>query len=318
MDYGKILTRAWQTIWKHKVLWLFGILASCSGGGGGGGGGGNTGFQFSDGDLGPNAEQFFDRTFSNIPDWTVALVIGAIILFILIVAVLVILLSTVGRIGLIKGTVQSEEEVEKLSFGELFRESLPYFWRVFGLNLLVGLSILVLILVLAAVGIAFAAVTLGLGVLCLIPLICLLVPAIWLAQVVIEQAIIAIVVEDLSITEGLQRGWDVFRGNLGTMIVMALILYLGIGLVVGVIIALPILVIVLPAIAGAIGGAAFDSGQFVGGGILVAALCFVAYLPVLIVLNGGLRAYTGSAWALTYLELTGGERAPEAEAQLPA
>ena len=38
---------------------------------------------------------------------------------------------------------------------------------------------------------------------------------------------------------------------------------------------------------------------------MLAALCFVAYLPVLILLNGVLRAYIESAWTLTYLRLTG-------------
>ena len=30
MDFGEILSRAWQIIWKHKILWVFGILAGCS------------------------------------------------------------------------------------------------------------------------------------------------------------------------------------------------------------------------------------------------------------------------------------------------
>ncbi len=32
-NFGEVLSRAWQIIWKHKVLWIFGILASCSQGG---------------------------------------------------------------------------------------------------------------------------------------------------------------------------------------------------------------------------------------------------------------------------------------------
>ena len=51
-NFGEVLTRAWQIIWKHKVLWIFGILASCARGGGGGssGGGGNSGYQTGSGD----------------------------------------------------------------------------------------------------------------------------------------------------------------------------------------------------------------------------------------------------------------------------
>ena len=29
MDFGYVLKRAWQIMWKFKVLWIFGILASC-------------------------------------------------------------------------------------------------------------------------------------------------------------------------------------------------------------------------------------------------------------------------------------------------
>ncbi len=39
MDFGEVFSKAWKIIWKYKILWLFGIFASCSGGGGGGGGG---------------------------------------------------------------------------------------------------------------------------------------------------------------------------------------------------------------------------------------------------------------------------------------
>ena len=42
MDFGEVLTKTWKIIWKYKILWLFGIFASCSGGGGGGGGGGGS------------------------------------------------------------------------------------------------------------------------------------------------------------------------------------------------------------------------------------------------------------------------------------
>ena len=36
MDYSNVISRAWKIIWKHKVLWIFGILSGCASGGGGG------------------------------------------------------------------------------------------------------------------------------------------------------------------------------------------------------------------------------------------------------------------------------------------
>jgi hypothetical protein len=92
------------------------------------------------------------------------------------------------------------------------------------------------------------------------------------------------------------------------MIVMWLILGLGVSLIGGLIIGLPIILIVGPAVVGAISG----SNQVLGGGLLVTGLCFVAYLPVLIVLNGILQSYIRSAWTLTYLRLTAGRPAIEA------
>jgi len=48
MDYGEVLSKAWQITWKYKVLWIFGILAGC------GGQFGNNSFNYSlGGDGGP-------------------------------------------------------------------------------------------------------------------------------------------------------------------------------------------------------------------------------------------------------------------------
>jgi hypothetical protein len=117
------------------------------------------------------------------------------------------------------------------------------------------------------------------------------------------------VVEDVGIRDGLQRGWDVFRTNLGTFIVMALILLLGVGFIGGIVITLPLVLVVVPALIGFAGG----TDQALGGGLLTAALCFLAYLPVLLVLSGILRAYIESAWTLTYMRLTNKPVAPPLE-----
>ncbi|HEX2997822.1 MAG TPA: hypothetical protein VHP14_23570 [Anaerolineales bacterium] len=141
-NFGEVLSRAWQIIWKHKVLWVFGIFAGCSRGGNfnssnnsGGNGGG-----FGNVNLPPQLEQFFQNVAENM---TMYMVI-AITLFCVIWLVM-IFLGTIGRIGLIRGTWQIEGGVESLIFGELFSESMPYFWRIFGLSLLAALPILIVV-----------------------------------------------------------------------------------------------------------------------------------------------------------------------------
>jgi hypothetical protein len=291
MDFGAVLSRAWQIIWKHKVMWIFGILASCSGGS-------NFGSNFRTSyqrDLTPEMQNFFNQ----VPPWEIWLFVAIVIAVILVLVVLAIFLGTVGHVGLIRGTQEVEGGRTTLLFSDLFNGSLPYFWRVFGLNLLAGLVVFIIFAIVVLVGIFGTVITLGLGLLCLIPLICLLVPLGWLIGVVIEQANIAIVLENLGIVQGVERGWDVFKKNLGAMIVMALIL-LVLSLLAGFLIGLPLVAIVAPVFIAAVSG----SQQLAQGGLVLAGLCLVGYIPIAIVLNGVLQSYVKTAWTLTYMRLT--------------
>jgi hypothetical protein len=306
MDIGSVLSRAWQIIWKHKVLWIFGILAGCANANSG-----SPNYRIQqEASVSPNVQNFFN----NLQDWQIALMIAAAILVALVFVVLVVFLSTVGKIGLVRGTQQADQGATSLAFGELFNGSLPYFWRVFGLNLLVGILMFLAFGLILIFGILGTIVTLGLFLICLIPLICLLVPVAWFVSVIVEQAINAIVIENLGVTAGLKRGWEVVKTNLGTMIVMALILFLGVGVIGGFIIGLPIVLIVAPAAIGMIAG----GSRATGGGLLVSALCFVVYLPVLLAASGILNGYTGSAWTLTFMRLTGRQAYSEPQILPPA
>jgi len=310
MDLSEVLSRAWRIIWKHKVLWIFGILAGCGqgGGGGGGGGGGNTGFNFSEGDpsVPPDVQRFFfeiERFFQQIEAWEIAGFIALIILVVLIIWLIALVLGTIGRLGLIQGTVLADDDADRLTFRELFDNGKPFFWRVLGLNVLVGLAIFLLILIMIIPIIVITTLTFGVALFCLIPLICLLVPVSWAISIVMEQANNALVLEDLDIITAIKRGWAVFRENLGQMAVMFLILGIG-GAIAGFIFALPIFLIIVPLILGAILGGVTETQFAFGGGLTMTIICLVGYLPVLIVLGGVLRAYIQTAWTLTYRRLT--------------
>jgi len=304
-NFGEVLTRAWQITWKFKVLWIFGILAGCSRGGGGGGGGGNTGYSTgpSDYNLPPGFERFISQM-ENFANWVennlwIFIVIGLVVL---VLVLLTIFLGTIGRIGLIKGSYAVEQGAEALAAGELFSASMPYFWRVFGLSFLIGLAFLLLFIPVIVLGV----LTAGIGLLCLIPLICLMIPVGMAVGIIIEQANRAIVLEDLGMFDGLKRGWQIAWSNIGPMIVMALILF-GITLVLGIVIALPIFIVVFPTIfAFAMGeGQSFTP-------LYIALACICLYAPVSWFLNGILTTYTQTAWTLTYLRLTQKPETPEA------
>lgn len=291
-NFGEVLTRAWQIIWKHKVLWVFGIFAACSRGNGGGsggqgvrGGGGNG----PGGNPFPQLQQAFEQFGQWIGDhpWVIALFVIAVIVLILVS----LFLGTIGRIGLIRGTYQAEQGAERLIFGELFSGSMPYFWRVLGLSLLIVLLSLLIFVPL----ILFGVLTAGIGFVCILPLICVLALVLWGVSIVLEQANAAIVIENLSIGDGLRKGWDVVRANIGPVIILALILLVGAG-VIGFIFALPIVIAVFPFIFGVASNSTSP--------IWIAVACCALYFPILLILNGILTAYVQSVWALTYMRLT--------------
>jgi hypothetical protein len=297
-DFGNVLTRAWKIIWKHKVLWIFGILAGCARGGGGGG---NSGYQYDQNNSNPFQNNQIVQQFEQFGQWLGdnLWIIIAVIVVLFLIFLFFYFLGIVGKIGLIKGTYKVEKGAESLNFGELFSESLPYFWRIFGLGFLIGLATLILFIPF----ILFGLFTMGVGLLCMIPLICILIPASWVLMVIIEQADTAIIIEDLGMFDGFKRGWEIVKANIGPNIIMALILIFG-GGIISLIISLPILFALIPLIP------MVFSGSFQTTPLLISGLCFVAYLPVIIALNGLITAYTQSAWTLTYMRLTAPKEAP--------
>ena len=126
-----------------------------------------------------------------------------------------------------------------------------------------------------------------------------MVPLFWLLQTFLELANVAIVVEDVDITTGLRRGWQVVSENFGAVLLMAVILTIGVGWIAGSIISLPLLLAGAPLV----GGLLADTPLAARSGVVLGVICFGLYLPVLIVLRGILQTYLLSSWTLTYLEL---------------
>jgi hypothetical protein len=291
MNFGEVLSKAWQIIWKHKVLWIFGILAGLLGSG-------SNNLSYTLNDANPNNLPPAIQEYTQSPEQMIPLVILGILVG-LVLLVLVIFLGTIGRIGLIRGTQMADSGSSRLVLGELFSGSMPYFWRVFFLNLLFGLAVSAFVIILVLGAIFGSILTLGLGLICLVPLCCLMIPVFWAVNIFLEQANIAIVVENVGIWEGLSQGWKVFSSNLGVMIGMGLILWL-ISLATGLLIGIPLIFTLAPVVTTAL----WQAEDLFRGSVIFGVVCFCLYLPVLIFLTGILTAYIKSAWTLMYLRLT--------------
>ena len=152
-NFGEILTRAWQIVWKNRVLWIFGILASCGRGGssfnGSSSGRGDGGFG-TPSDFPPQMRQLMQTIQENLTAF-----IAITVALVCIIWIVTIFLSTIGKIGLIRGTSQVDGGAESLIFGQLFSESTPYFWRMFGLCLIATIPFVVLATAIIAAALAF-------------------------------------------------------------------------------------------------------------------------------------------------------------------
>jgi len=313
MDMGEVLVKAWKIIWKHKILWLFGFLASC---GSGSGGGGSTGSGWSTGGGSSNSsgsfftppaelERFFlqiQRIFQDqgpLPIWLIILlVVLFFIALIVVVSLLTLAITTIGRAGLVRGAWLADEGAERLSLGQLLKDSLKYFWRLFLLYLLLTLLVAVLVILL----VLFIILTLGMGAVCIFPLICLLIPISIAVNGMIELTTVAIVGENLGIIDGLKRAWEIVKKDTGAVIIMALILIIG-GGIVNVVIALPFIAILIPLAIGGLGSSLLENENVMWAGVALGAGAFCLYLPVAIVLGSGLQAYLKTAWTLTFRRL---------------
>lgn len=313
MDFGMILTKAWQIIWKHKILWLFGVLAGCGaggssgvgGGGGGGGGGANSvsnmfrngqrhGYQFLDPSLQRGIQEFF-RTLGNVPPFVWILVGLTAVIVIFVLSILFLMLGTLGTTGVIKGAVMADkadsDAKKPISFGEVFRAIKPYYWKVFLLNL--GLRVLgfLVILFLAIPLVLLSICTCGLGI------VLLIIIGIFI-ELMVNFTTIAIIEEEKDIFEGIERAWEVITQNLGYVIVMFLILGIG-QLIIGLIIALPLVIVPAPLVINLIS----TGFRTVGVGLVISIILFAIFIPLVIFLSGVLKAYVLTSWTLTYRTL---------------
>jgi hypothetical protein len=309
MDLGEILSKAWKTIWKHKILWLFGFLASCGiSGGNAGGGGGSSAASTQPGSfdapnfLTPSTQRAFEdffQTLGDIPIWVWILIALGVMIGGIILTVLLQMLSTLGTTGVIKGTSTADEAAEDenpLSFSEIFKGLKPYYWKVFLFNIGYRLAIFIVVIVLLLPIIIIAACTCGLGMF-------LLIPVGWFISVMVHFTQIAIIEEDLGIFDAIGRSWRVIIKNLGGVVLMFLVLGIG-QIIAALVISLPLLISFIPLLINLITTGLSN----LTAGFVISAILFLVTLPLMIFLNSILQAYIITSWTLTYRRLAGEDK----------
>lgn len=305
MDFAAVLKKSWDITWKNKGLWLLGILAGCSASGRGNNGqaaSGFRGYDFGGGDFrGGRIEgmEELQRFFGQIDEGAWIAIALAILGVVLVLGLIFLVLGVIGQAGLIAGFGRADEG-QAITLSEAFNLGISNFWRLLGIRVIVWLIGLVVGIAVAVGVIVFTIGTLGIGILCLLPLICLLIPLAWGVDAYIILSMVAAVEESLGVFDAFRRAWETARANLGPVIIMALILIVG-GGILSAVLGIPFIGIVVPAIA----GFALGTDTSIYSGLAISGLCLVIGIPVFILLSGVLTTFTTGAWTLTYRRLTG-------------
>jgi hypothetical protein len=192
MNYSAVVSKAWQYVWKHKILWLFALFAGSLIGGSTGTSSWTMGRSRAN-----NQDNFWGRLpdsrswsngienwFKSIPSETwIWIGIGtfAVVLFL---SVLSLFISTAARAGLIKGLLMAEDRPEgsRLTFKEVWQGMKPYYWRLLLLRLFIGVAGFVISIAVVLMVLFLTVISLGTILLLLLPLALLIIPIHWLIQ----------------------------------------------------------------------------------------------------------------------------------------
>jgi hypothetical protein len=283
-NFGEVLTRARQITWRYKNLWLAGIVMSLVG----------LLLVPISLALNPAFSSFADPSEVNrqLPSMMLANV-SVILLTVLSIPLFVIGISIPSL-----GTFQLEQGRENVNFGHLIRGVLPYFWRILGIVLLVWVGMFLATLLLVVFLFFFSTLTLGIGLLCVVPLFILLIFGAILAYALMEQAASAVLVDNLRMSNALQRAWELVMNNPGMMTLMSIINYLG-----AIIAVLIITILTTIPMFGSNLGSEPDVQSFerLSRNLI---LWMLAILPFYAVFQGVLVTFLQSVWTLIYLRLT--------------
>ena len=330
MNHIDLLKRAFRITWHYRPLWLFGfILALCGGSGGGGGGNfnfpGNTSTGGDDlGDFGgwpimPDID----------PSLVIALVVG-IICLLLLLTVLGIVLQLVTRTALMR-MVNQINETESVTVGEGWRLGWSgRAWRLFLLNLLIGIPVAVfsLLLILVALSPLLLLITentalMVIGVmLAIFAFLFVFLIFLFVGLVITpirELAWRRTVLDNQGVVDSLRDAFGLIKRRLKDVVIVSLLM-IGVGLgwgLVALVVVLPVSLIAAMVVGGVPAGLVYlVSRSGLGAAVAGVPLAVLALILVSAVAGGLYLCYRSAVWTLAYLEMQKPTEAPAADPPL--
>ena len=332
MNHINILKRSLNISINYRALWIFGILlALTAGGGGGNGGGGGSSHVDQSNFNGNNPFGGFPPITPAVTNTIIAIGVG-LVCFILILTVAGTIVRYVSETALIRMVDEHEKSGEKLTIRQGFGLGWSRAaWKMFLMDLLVGLSFMVaffLLLALSALPLLFWLTkntplqivgTVISGGLILLVIFATLIVALAVGLIMLF-ARRACALEDLGVRASIRRGYEMVKQRLGDVLLMGVMMF-GIGLA-WALVTIPIILAILVAAALLGGLPALLVGSIVGlfasGNTpwIVAAIVGTPIFLIAVIIPGALiggwqKVFSTTAWTLTYREALAMEQTKE-------
>ncbi len=292
LDFGEVLGRMWKIGWNHKVLWLwqmlpglFSIVVMP--------------FMFV---LNPAFIMVLPEPWNQYAneEWVALAFVIAMFIFM----IPMMLVSVVAQITTTHGAVTVDRGAEKLAFMELFRESLPYFWRVLGLYTIFGGAWMVLWLGFMGFFMLGSMLTFGLASICVMPFFLLLIPVLLMGYSVLQLAQAAIIADDMGTLQAIAHSWKLFRANWLGVVLLMVILYFALSTLSSVF----VFPMMFPMMLFPLG---LDSqGNFNNLILIFFLILFPLMFALMYIVQGILMAFFQAAWAVTFIRLSHAANTP--------
>jgi hypothetical protein len=326
MNHINILKRSFNITFNYRALWIFGMLLALTTGGGGGNGGGGNGGSSNGGQPGFNGQ----NPFTGFPHITPAIynaLIGVtigLVCIILILSVAAAFARYVSETALIRMVDEHEKSGEKLTVRQGFKLGWSRAaWKMFLMDLLVGLSFMVAFILLLAVAAMPLLVWLTkssplqilgsviAGGLMLLVIFAAVIVGLAISLVMLFAKRAVALEEDLGVRASIRRGYEMVKGRLSDVFLMGVIMF-GVGLL-WALVSIPI-ILALVAAAALFGGlpallvgmvvGLFTSGAtpWIVAAIVGIPLFLIAFIIPGTLIGGWLKVFFSTAWTLTYRE----------------
>jgi hypothetical protein len=334
LDITKVLSRAWHILWKYRILWIFGFFLAMTAGGGGSS---NFNWAMNRNDFNRNS-----WTFNRFPDMfgisgdqalTMWIIVGIVLLVVILGwAVISAFLKYISETASIQAVSDYEDTGLMAGFKQLWKTGWSKTsWRLFLINLLLGLPFIVMLMLFALLGVwvyfavesgsdafaIFSGITVA-GLALLFILFFVVLGAV--LNVIGRFALRICVLEGAGVIDSIKLAYAMIRRHLKQVFFMWLVM-VGIGIVwaiASILLIIPLLMVfiltLVPGIlAGAIPGllasgiaALFQMPSpwywFVGAVVALPLFFVVAFSPMTLV-GGWQQIFNSSVWTETYREL---------------